>query len=245
MIALTFFPLSCSWSASPSCFTYLMSATTGPASVYSILECAGEGGLGTLFATPPNYSATSPSSSKPSTSQTATSVTSSTPSTSTSSASSGNGDSGGSSLPIGAIVGGALGGLALIIMVTFMVLILMRRTKKTESDNGASAQPQQNLQPPPGDYKAPTDQSHFTQNQAPVNYNAYSNPYAQSYATTTSPIATTPGSMTSPPSGVSPGSAYPAEISPYSQSYPVYPQELPSRAVVVELPGEAKRVEMG
>lgn len=82
------------------------------------------GGLATILATPPNYSATSPTTS----SSNAPSSTLTDPS-----------EGVGSFTPVGAIVGGVVGGIAVLGLVTFLIILYVIRSRRC---NGA-AQPVQ------------------------------------------------------------------------------------------------------
>lgn len=130
-----------SWSASPSCYTLLFSTSASPGLTFSILECQDYGGLDTLLATPPDFTATANPTTTTS-SSTSTTTTSSAPTT-TSSSNSG----GGGSTPVGAIVGGVVGGVAVIGIVATAIFFLVLRSRRQSAgaSTGSPSQP-----PPPG-----------------------------------------------------------------------------------------------
>ncbi|GAB1315237.1 Proline-rich receptor-like protein kinase PERK1 [Madurella fahalii] len=106
----------CCWSESPSCFTLLFSTTATPDKVFSIFQCQTIGGPATILATPPNYSETLPT--MPSLSNTPTS-TSTNPT-----------EDAGSFTPVGAIVGGVVGGVAVLGLFAFLIVLYVIRNRR-------------------------------------------------------------------------------------------------------------------
>jgi len=109
----------------PECFTWRFSTSASPGSTYSLFNCygKGKGGIGTLVDAPPGLSLTSgilssTSNPNPSTSDDATSTTA-------------PGGGGSSSTPVGAIVGGVVGGLAVIGIAVVALFWLFYRQRRT------------------------------------------------------------------------------------------------------------------
>ncbi|KAL8334443.1 hypothetical protein RB601_000375 [Gaeumannomyces tritici] len=132
----------CCWESSPACYTLIFSTTATPGRLFSILQCQSSAGVESLLATPPALLTSSPRSSSSSITQ---STTTSTISTTTSAAggagagtSGGGGGGGGGSgesspTPVAAIVGGAVGGVALVGLVVFAICLIMQRSRRAKS----------------------------------------------------------------------------------------------------------------
>ncbi|KAK3369956.1 hypothetical protein B0H63DRAFT_304660, partial [Podospora didyma] len=134
----------CCWASMPACYTWLFSTTATPNKVFSMFQCGpAPGGIGTMLATPPNFS---PSTPTPTPSSADTSTTAPPKSIATIGGSNGGGGSGGtnnnnngssgntnggSSTPVGAIVGGAVGGAAILGISAFLIFYFRGRRAKT------------------------------------------------------------------------------------------------------------------
>lgn len=179
--------LCCTYSSLyPYCITYLWSTPALPGSAFTEYNCDASRFSGVYFlsADMPSITSTSTSttSSRASSSQSSqTSTTSSAGSTSSSAAPTPTPDSSSSSTPIGAIVGGAVGGVAVLALIGFLVWFLVRRNKKADvPDQPAPAMAQAGGYPSPPPAGAP----------------GYDPRY--SYAATTGPISPTTGGYPSP-----------------------------------------------
>ncbi|KAK5659880.1 hypothetical protein OQA88_13343 [Cercophora sp. LCS_1] len=149
----------CCWSESPSCYTLIYSTTASPGKKFSILQCQASGGSDILLATPPNFTLTS-SSSRPSSTPYST-----TPATTTSgggggssgSNNGGNNTNAENSTPVGAIVGGVVGGVAAVGLIGFLIFwaIIHSRRKNLQPTYAPVAQP------PPGPDIVHTPQAPF------------------------------------------------------------------------------------
>ncbi|KAM7183553.1 proline-rich receptor-like protein kinase PERK1 [Naviculisporaceae sp. PSN 640] len=157
----------CCWSESPSCFTLLMTATATPGKFYSIFQCQTFAGVKPLYASPPGLStSTSSSSEESTTSSTRTSsstiqlVGTTPPGTDKNN---GNGDSGSGSAPLGAIIGGAVGGVAAIGLIAFLFFWLIIRNRKNKDNiqppEGSKPPPATGSTPPPAQFQAQPDMS--------------------------------------------------------------------------------------
>ncbi|KXX76598.1 Proline-rich receptor-like protein kinase PERK1 [Madurella mycetomatis] len=184
----------CCWPESPSCYTLLFSTTATPDRVFSIFQCQTMGGLATILATPPNYPVTSPTTS----SQNAPSTTLTDPS-----------EGAGSFTPVGAIVGGVVGGVAVLGLVTFLIILYVIRSRRRN------------------DTAQPVQYTNVTQNaQGPLAGNHPQPQYLQSQ-----PLIDKPYGMSQPPL---PYQLVPApqpgyNIVPQNQTYPhQYPQTGPN-----------------
>lgn len=136
-----FHTLCCASSASPSCFTFLLSTTgtDGSSSTASALICSNRAGSGTLLDHDPVWAATHSFASTTTTPITSTStspVPSPTPTKH-------------SSTPVGAIVGGTVGGVAALGLVGVVGFLLYRRKKKQNSAAATPLAVPSNTQSPP------------------------------------------------------------------------------------------------
>ncbi|KAL8366384.1 hypothetical protein RB595_004925 [Gaeumannomyces hyphopodioides] len=122
----------CCWESNPACYTLIFSTTATPGRLFSILQCQSSAGVESLLATPPALLTSSARSSSSSTQSTTTSTISTT--TSAGGAAPGAGIIGeSSSTPVAAIVGGAVGGVAVIGLVVFAICLIMQRSRRTKS----------------------------------------------------------------------------------------------------------------
>lgn len=161
-------------SARGSCYTYLFSTTSGTDSdltTFSFLDCSARGGTGTLLTYDPTWSRTrvpasetdSSTDSATDNSDTATETASGTDtgtdtatgtqtdssSTATESQTGGGGGGGGSSTNVGAIAGGAVGGVAALGLIGAGVFLWLRRKKKSKDASTGSSPSQAPSQPNP------------------------------------------------------------------------------------------------
>ncbi|KAK4138998.1 hypothetical protein BT67DRAFT_431453 [Trichocladium antarcticum] len=119
----------CCLSELPFCYTLLFSTTASPAKVFSIFQCQDVRGTATLFATPPDYSVTASTTASSTVVEAASST--STP------------DSSSTALPIGVIVGSAVGGMAAIGFAMSLVVFYVARSRRGDR----SRKQPQSLQP--------------------------------------------------------------------------------------------------
>ncbi|KAF4456838.1 hypothetical protein FALBO_15328 [Fusarium albosuccineum] len=159
--------------------------------------------------------------------------------TSSSGSSSDDKDDGGSKTPIGPIVGGVVGGVALIAILAFGFWFIRRRTKKTppaastaggDTPHYSAASPMS--QPPPMMYQTPPPQQPMQQEygQYPP-YQGSPVPTDPRFSQVTAPTMVSPGAQSSPEQSYygaynKPTSPQPTELPVVTDSPP--PQELPA-----------------
>ncbi|KLU83635.1 hypothetical protein MAPG_02688 [Magnaporthiopsis poae ATCC 64411] len=159
--------LCCTASDRGFCSTYVMSRSKTPRSTLTLLVCHTAAGVGTLLDFPVNYSSTSSSSGSKRTTTPPTKTTTPTPSSSSSRSSSSttsptNRDAGAStntpgpggqseqqqqqrdSPAVGAIVGGVVGGVAVLALAAVAIFLMVRRARSK-----GAPKVQQQQQPPP------------------------------------------------------------------------------------------------
>jgi hypothetical protein len=136
-------------SSSPECFTWRFSSSASPSSVYSVFNCYASGGTGRLLDAPPALTATSSTPSGGLNPPTDTTVTQPTPTDQPS-------GGGGGGAPVAPIVGGVVGGLAIIGIAVVAIIWMVVRHRRQQGPGGhggsgadASTQGTQ-LQPSPG-----------------------------------------------------------------------------------------------
>ncbi|KAH7328894.1 hypothetical protein B0I35DRAFT_29964 [Stachybotrys elegans] len=144
--------LCCSARDRPACFEYILSTTgsgSEPDQTFTLFDCSVSSGTGTLFDYDPAWAATH-SFASPSTESSEPVPTT----TETDEPTGGSGDDGGNgdSTPIGAIVGGTVGGVAALGLVGAALFFLLRRRRdKAAAAKPAAAPMAQNppMSPPP------------------------------------------------------------------------------------------------
>lgn len=216
--------VSCSGTYSRSaCFTWFLS-TTG--TTYSLLDCASESGTSTLLAYDPALG--EPSSTIEETFTTddgplTVSVTAAAPTSSDSSFHHHK-----SKTPIGAIVGGVVGGVAVLAILGLAIFCILRKKKKENATAPPPPAPQQQPEvsqlqnvPPPDQGKPPTGQPP----PSPQSF-APTSPSGTAYPSGVPPsfVPTSP-SNAGYPSGVPPGfQGYPQQGAPYDPRMSAYGQ---------------------
>ena len=152
-----FHTLCCSSSEKPECHTYKFSTTASPNLVMTLLACQSAKGSGTLLDYPPAFTKTSGSTSKKSTSS-STQSSSSSLSTTSSASSTTTGPAAptdapppaepAQATPVGAIVGGTVGGVA-VIGAAALAIFFLRRREKAKDDSSAASTVTGPMQPAP------------------------------------------------------------------------------------------------
>ncbi|KAI0121000.1 hypothetical protein BJ170DRAFT_688417 [Xylariales sp. AK1849] len=156
--------LCCTYSAAyPYCITYLWSTTASPGAVFTEFNCDASRFSGQYFLAASTPSTTSSSSSTSTTRTTSATTTSSLATASSSPAavpipseSSSSSSGGGSSTNIGAIVGGVVGGVAVLALIGLGIWFFLRKKKQNNTHVAAQEQPQMAQStgypspPPPG-----------------------------------------------------------------------------------------------
>ncbi|KAH7162915.1 hypothetical protein B0J13DRAFT_537287 [Dactylonectria estremocensis] len=172
-----FHTLCCATSAYGACFTWIISNTgsdSEPDSTYTLLDCSAASGTSTLFDYDPAWAVThSFSSTVSSAASSATTDVSGSGSgtdisgsgstgslTTEPSAATSDSDSdsnGGSSTPVGAIAGGVVGGVSLIVIVGLVIFFMRRKKNKDQQTPPPPLPPNgaQNLAPPPVQQQQP------------------------------------------------------------------------------------------
>ncbi|KAB5578204.1 hypothetical protein GE09DRAFT_543580 [Coniochaeta sp. 2T2.1] len=142
--------LCCSSTKSPSCFTWLFSSSTDPGATYSLLNCYASGGIGTLLDAPPTVTTSDSSSTSSSSSSSSSSSRSSTSTTSSTSPPTPTETDSPSPTPVGAIVGGVVGGVAILgiaAVAIFYLLVRHRRQNDAKTPGVGAAAPGGALSP--------------------------------------------------------------------------------------------------
>ncbi|KAK4183530.1 proline-rich receptor-like protein kinase PERK1 [Podospora australis] len=125
----------CCWAASPSCYTLIFSTTASPDKVFSLYQCASTDGLGYLLPTPPALARTATfTSSTGSTSSTNSLPNSSSEPSTTTVPPNNEGGRASNSAPIGAIVGGVVGGIAILGISAFFITFYVIWTRHKQDD---------------------------------------------------------------------------------------------------------------